>query len=165
MRLICAAILSLFIISCSKQEEEQLILNQQQDQLTLTDLIGTTSRAVEYEFEDEATSEEYDLLEINSESDSIYLHFAEEGLLIVHVRFNDNTSFYKWRFYEYHYGANNQVYIIKDETLSFKITQASSTRFSFEGQHDLHQLQQNIDIMYAQMNTHPEIVKDLMNIK
>lgn len=168
MKLISVVILSLLFLACSKQEEEQeqfFIPIAESQNLSINDLIGTTSRALEWEFSDYDTQENYDLLEVSSESDTIYVHFAQEGLLVVHVHRVDDHSFYKWKYYVYHYDDNNDIYFIKDDLLRFKITEASNTRFSFEGKHELHNQFQTVDVLYAKMNIHPEIVKDLMNIK
>lgn len=166
MKLISVVILSIFFIACSKQEDEQVFTPvEQTESLSINDLIGTTSRCVEWVFNDYETQEHYDMLDVNSESDSIYVHFGNEGLLVVHVQRVDNHSFYKWKYYKYHYDNNNEIYLIKDDFLRFKITEATRTRFSFEGTHQLHEQFQTVDVLYTKMNVHPEIIKDLMNMK
>ena len=163
MRVLVWLISVVLLVSCTKDDLSSL--EPQSDNFDFQQLIGSTSRVVAWEFSDQTTKESYNLLEVNSECDSIYVHFGQEGLLIVKVHYKSDHSFYKWNYYPYEYNQNNDVFIVKDEMLRFRVINADDTRFNFEGRHQLHDQFQTIDIMYARMNNHPHIVQDLMSFE
>lgn len=172
MRLISVLILSIIISSCSKSEDFIMVdtgetppqISWKKDPVSINDFFGSTYNVNYWNFEDHVTKEQYDLLEVNSESDSIYLHFTDSALVIVQVESEENSSNYKWKYYPYIFDNDNKVQIKVDEYLSYDVTETSRTNISFEGTHDLHQQFQTNDVVFSKMSRHPAIVQELLDL-
>lgn len=174
-------IISFFSISCERSVDELEIVdnNIQANKETLETLKGKTTLAIDWDFVDYETQEAYNIMEVNSEYDSVYLHFNENFLLIVSVHYphsNDTLmiddgleivkighSFYKWSVWYYEYGESGEIFIKKDEMTKFKITDLNRNSINFEGSHAMHNQFQTNEISFAIMTTNPEIVDDLIN--
>jgi len=72
------SVLTILIFSCKKEEIKP-------NKINLDEFIGGTYFVVEWNFKDFDTGENYDLLEVNSSCDSIYVHFGSTKVVVLQV--------------------------------------------------------------------------------
>lgn len=152
MRLLKYITIILILFSCEKEEPRP------ERNVDLNNVIGNTYQVAVWGFKDIDAGDEYDLLSVNPECDTIYVHFGSTELLIVRVNgMYGLPSLYKKIKFTYEF-EDDEIFLRRDTFTRWKITTLTNTRFNYEGMHDLHQQFQKVNIKFAKMTKHPEVV-------
>ena len=124
-------------------------------------LIGKTKIVKNWDFKDLTTKESYDLLD-NDDIDKIYITFLNEKLLIVHEEIQNGNSYFGWRTWKYEIDQKlDKITLKPDQLTNYQITKVDNNNLEFNGIHELHLQQQEIDI---QMNSITELPKKVENL-
>ena len=152
MRLLKYITIILILFSCEKEEPKP------ERNIDLSNVIDNTYQVVVWDFKDIDAGDEYDLLSVNPECDTIYVHFGSTELLIVRVDgMYGSPSLYKKIKLTYEFEGDN-IFLRRDTFTRWKITTLTDTRLNYKGTHDLHQQFQKVNIKLAKMTNHPEVV-------
>lgn len=151
MKNISLILLLIIFFSCKKEEIKP-------DLPRIDSLIGNTYLVINWRFQDFDTGEDYNLLEVNPECDSIYIHFGTEQINVVRVDWSPPKSFYKRINYNYEI-IDGRIKLVRDQYSDYWVDTSTETHFVFSGKHNLHnQLQQNT-IQYTKMVKTPYVLE------
>ena len=153
MKILKYVLFTLLLLSCKKENLSPIQLDN---------VIGYTYKVNRWDFNDLTTGENYNLLEVNDECDTIYLHFTHNRLIVVRVDGRVGaSSLYKKIFFDYEF-IGDKVYLRRDFYTQWNITTLTDNELKYEGSHDLHQQYQKINISFYKLDRHPEVINNTM---
>lgn len=150
MKTISLILLFTTIFSCTKEE-----IKPYSPSIDL--LIGNTYLVSNWRFQDFVTGEDYDLLEVNSECDSIYVHFGSNQINVVRVDWIPPNSFYKRIDYNYEI-IDGRTRLVRNQYSDYWVEVSSETQFIFGGKHALHDQYEKNTIHYSKMDKLPRVL-------
>lgn len=150
MKAISLILLFIIIFSCKKED-----IKSYSPSIHL--LIDNAYLVTNCRFQDFDTGEDYDLLEVNSECDSIYIHFGSEQMNVVRVDWSSNKSFYKHINYKYEI-IDGRIKLVRNQYSDYWVDMSSETQFIFSGKHTLHNQYQKNTIYYSKMDKLPYVL-------